>query len=307
MSGGTSDDWKYSAVYTYDISFSHIPLTGGMLQSFKQKNSGSVTPAIALYLAICNIAGDGHCSVRMRHKYHTASLIGATMMLVSLLGFFTATLARTTAKHTDFGVDAPCQVSFNVGYTDEATPAGPAPEFGVARSTKGAATRKLSQSQPYQPIGTVMDRVMTSPTWSLLATAIATLLPDDVRAFLNTATHAYTLFGPDNDAFEATRLALGLPNMEALMSHPLLPPVLMTHISIVLHTSAGQLADGQFISTLSPSGWTLKVRFLMRVCLPRWGMKSCSFRTPNNYCSAVQYCRYCTVLIPYIINNIEYC
>ena len=201
----------------------------------------------------------------MRHN-HSDSLRAAMFLVALICGFAFTSAGTPSAKRTDFSVDAPHQVSFSAGdYIGGARPAA-AQEIGINRklSQQTSATAS-SPPPPYQPIGTVMDRVMTSPTWSLLATAIDTLLPDDVRAFLNTAMHAYTLFGPDDDAFEATRLALGLPNMEALMSHPLLPPVLMTHISLVLHTSStDQLVNGQFISTLSPSGWTLKVRLMMK-------------------------------------------
>ena len=90
---------------------------------------------------------------------------------------------------------------------------------------------------PFSPTtGTVMDTVMTQPSWSLLATAINTLLPPDTVSFLMKppAGSGYTLFAPDNAAFEATALLLGLTGGGAeLLADPLLPDVLEAQISTV--------------------------------------------------------------------------
>ena len=93
---------------------------------------------------------------------------------------------------------------------------------------------------PFSPTtGTVMDTVMTQPSWSLLATAINTQLPPETVSFLMRppAGSGYTLFAPDNAAFEATALLLGLTGGGAeLLAHPLLPAILEAQISTVTFT-----------------------------------------------------------------------
>lgn len=90
---------------------------------------------------------------------------------------------------------------------------------------------------PFLPTtGTVMDTVMTQPSWSLLATAINTLLPPDIVSYLMKppAGSGYTIFGPNNAAFDATALLMGLPGGgAALLMDPLMPAVLEAQISTV--------------------------------------------------------------------------
>ena len=88
---------------------------------------------------------------------------------------------------------------------------------------------------PFKPTGTIMDLIMTSPSYTLLATAIDTVLAPDLVAYLLAPTAGYTFFAPDNAAFEATALLLGLPGGgKALLSDPLLAAVLETQISLVV-------------------------------------------------------------------------